>query len=55
MTSEQIERNQASIPEIMRIVMEFEKSRTGDHEMYPKFQGDFRRDVLLLVDDFEKL
>ena len=48
----------------MRMVKEFEKSRTGGqvggsdnrhHEMYPKFQEDFRRDVLLLVDAFEKL
>lgn len=48
----------------MIMVKEFEKSRTGGqvggsdnrhHEMYPKFQEDFRRDVLLLVDAFEKL
>ena len=46
------------------MVKEFEKSRTGGqvggsdnrhHEMYPKFLEDFRRDVLLLVDAFEKL
>ena len=49
-----IRRHQASIPEMMRMLMEFEKSRTGGqvgsrynrhHEMYPKFQEDFRCDV----------
>ena len=44
------------------MVKEFEKSPTaaGDdddwhHEMYPKFQNDFKRNVLALVDAFEKL
>ena len=59
-----VRRHQASIPEMIRMVQEFEKSN-GDgkvsgsddrhHEMYPKFQEDFRRDVLALVDAFEKL
>ena len=61
---QKIRRHQGSIPEMMRMVMEFEKSRTGGqvgsrynrhHEMYQKFKDDFRCDVLLLVDVFEKL
>ena len=54
-------RHQASIPEMIRMVKEFEEtsSTTSDHdrhhEMYPKFQEDFKNNVLALVDAFEKL
>ena len=53
-----IKQHQASIPEMMRMVKEFGKSKTGGqvggsdnrhHEMYPKFQEDFRCDVLFLL------
>ena len=54
-----VRRHQAAIPEFARIVQEFESIIDHDtdkhHEMYPKFQKNFRNDVLALVDSFEKL
>ena len=54
-----VRRHQAAIPELARIVQEFESGGNDEndshHEMYPKFQQTFRKDVLALVDSFEKL
>ena len=54
-----VRRHQAAIPELARIVQEFESCGNDEndshHEMYPKFQQTFRKDVLALVDSFEKL
>ena len=57
-----VRRHQASIPELMRMVKEFEESPNSadveddrHHEMYSKFQNDFKLNVMALVDAFEKL
>ena len=54
-----VRRHQASIPEMARIIWEFEGDDDNDndlhHEMFPKFQHDFKKNVLGLVDSFEKL
>ena len=54
-----VRRHQAAIPELARIVKEFESDVDDEkdlhHEMYPKFQQNFRKDVLALVESFENL
>ena len=53
--------NIASFPEMVQTVKNFEKaslpSSDNDkhHEMYPKFKDDFRKNVMALVEVFEKL
>ncbi|KAL7395746.1 hypothetical protein ABVT39_022389 [Epinephelus coioides] len=54
-----VRREQVVRPELARLVREFKGSKESDeqrhHQQYPKFQDDYKTDVLALVDAFEDM